>query len=606
MTLLQPHADGKRTRTVDAAIARRTRTGEPTFVLRITAALSIAICLCSCAAMMSTYSRLSQTWDEPNHVATGLEWLQDGRYTLWTENPPLARLAVAIGPFLGGARLPPAGRTPAEIERYPLISYAMGDAVLNEGDSPGRRLVLARAGTLPFFIGMVAIPWFWFGRTRPVAAFLSVATICTLPPMLGHGALATTDVAFAAMFMLYVWRLVAWFDHATPRAAVLLGLCLGLAVATKFTALIFVPTTTVAFVLADALLREDPHALRYTWAHRLRQTACVTAPTACVTVWAVYGFAVGSLLQFPAPVAGWIAYGPAAVGARGRLVNAIVSMPMPAPAFFNGVLVLFRHNAAGHATYALGQASHKGIWYFYPLALSVKTPFAFMVFVAAGLAPVVRRMRAEWWVPGLFGAAAVTLLALSGSSLNLGLRHVLILFPMLSSAAAVGLATTLADMPARRRRTGYVLITALLSWQTLEAARSHPNYLSYFNALARDEPGYFLVDSDLDWGQGVVQLREFLQTRKVKTVHVAYNGTARLCDVAPEVHALPPNTPTAGWVAVSEAQYREVFDLFRDDPPCELRSMHPYAGTKGHWFTWLDRYAPEAIIADSIRVYHIE
>src|SRR5262245_47448928 len=70
-------------------------------------ALITIIVLASTAAIVATYSQLSPTWDEGVHVIAGLEFLQDNRYTYDTDNPPISTVAVAIIPYLQGARLPP-------------------------------------------------------------------------------------------------------------------------------------------------------------------------------------------------------------------------------------------------------------------------------------------------------------------------------------------------------------------------------------------------------------------------------------------------------------------------------------------------------------------
>jgi len=43
------------------------------------------------AAIVSIGHVMAQTYDEPIHVSTGLEWLQRKQYTMWTETPPLKR-----------------------------------------------------------------------------------------------------------------------------------------------------------------------------------------------------------------------------------------------------------------------------------------------------------------------------------------------------------------------------------------------------------------------------------------------------------------------------------------------------------------------------------
>jgi hypothetical protein len=79
--------------------SRRTR-----FVLH---SATVVVALIGMACLGSNRGSLSGTFDESNHLAAGLEWWQFGTYTMWTENPPLARLAIAALPFLAGMRLPP-------------------------------------------------------------------------------------------------------------------------------------------------------------------------------------------------------------------------------------------------------------------------------------------------------------------------------------------------------------------------------------------------------------------------------------------------------------------------------------------------------------------
>ena len=54
--------------------------------------------------IIGTYPVFSHTADEPAHIAAGMELLDRGSFTYEQQHPPLARLAVAIGPYLLGAR----------------------------------------------------------------------------------------------------------------------------------------------------------------------------------------------------------------------------------------------------------------------------------------------------------------------------------------------------------------------------------------------------------------------------------------------------------------------------------------------------------------------
>src|SRR5688572_8347979 len=113
------------------------------------AALAVAA-----AAAVSTYSVFNHTYDEPSHVLTGLEWLERGEFSLEPKHPPLGRVAVALGPWLAGARWPD--------EPYVGESslYRNGNRILYGGEYH-RTLGLARLGALPFLLGALLVAWAW-------------------------------------------------------------------------------------------------------------------------------------------------------------------------------------------------------------------------------------------------------------------------------------------------------------------------------------------------------------------------------------------------------------------------------------------------------------
>src|SRR2546428_11892432 len=62
--------------------------------------------------LVSAYFIFSQAYDEPAHIACGMEWLDKGTLFFQPLHPPLARVDAAIGPYLAGGRLPPGRNLP--------------------------------------------------------------------------------------------------------------------------------------------------------------------------------------------------------------------------------------------------------------------------------------------------------------------------------------------------------------------------------------------------------------------------------------------------------------------------------------------------------------
>jgi len=104
----------------------------------------------------------------------------------------------------------------------------------------------------------------------------------------------------------------------------------------------------------------------------------------------------------------------------------------------------------------------------------------------------------------LLGAALLLFLLLSArTTYNIGVRHALLFFPLAAVAAGASLAS-----PAVRLRRAAAIGALLVA--AVEIASVHPHELSFFNALAGGADGgrRFFVDSNLDWGQDLLRLKE--------------------------------------------------------------------------------------------------
>jgi hypothetical protein len=533
----------------------------------------VAACLAvGVGRIVATYHVFNQTWDEPAHVAAGMEWLDRGRYTYEPLHPPLARIMEALGPRVAGIRS--AGQANVWLE---------GNAILYAGGRYDRNLALARLGVLPFFLLATLVVYAWARRLGGAPAAVSaVLLFTTLPPVLAHAGVATTDMAVTATIALAALCLIRWVEQPTRGRSLALGLTLGLALLSKLSALLFLPAAGVAIALCrrgERAREAGPHAgpSRTT---RLR----LTYAAALLTIWAGYRFAVGPLT---APDAGTAAVAPTALPALDRLARAHV---FPAPALFEGLGQLAAKNRAGHKSYLLGEVRTTGWWYFFPVALAVKTPLPFLLLTAAGLAATWRLLSGVERRRQLEPAAIAfgILLVCLPSRINIGLRHVLPMYPFLAIVAGLGV---VALWRARRAvPAARALAVLLVGWQVVASARTHPDYLAYFNELAGSHPERILVDSDLDDGQDLKRLADTLRARRVPAVSLAYAGSATVAEHGlPPIHWLEPHRPVTGWVAAS------LYSL-------ELGSLD----RPGHDdFAWLDRYRPVAQVGRSIRLYYI-
>ena len=190
----------------------------------------------------STYRIFNHTYDEPAHLACGIEWLDLGTYGLEVQHPPLARIFVGIGPYLNGSR---------SFHNEDLV--AEGSSILYDRDY-WRTLTLARIGMLPFFVLLCLMVWFWTKHLlgKP-AALVAVLLVSNIPPILGHAGVATTDIGVAAMLTAALYTLTLYLENPSARRAGLLGLTIAGAVMAKFSSVAFFPVSLAGFILLRAL-----------------------------------------------------------------------------------------------------------------------------------------------------------------------------------------------------------------------------------------------------------------------------------------------------------------------------------------------------------------
>jgi hypothetical protein len=174
-------------------------------------------------------------------------------------------------------------------------------------------------------------------------------------------------------------------------------------------------------------------------------------------------------------------------------------------------------------TYLLGVVREGAVWTYFPLALLFKLPLG--TWGALLLRPFVRtREQGEHPVPAAWlmtaWAAALLVFALFLTRYNFGIRYLMPLLPL----ACVACSGLLASGVARGLRRAAVACALLLA---VEAGTCAPWFLSFYN-WPSGGPGRgdrLVNDSNVDWGQGLIALRDEMRARGITRVHLAYHGT---------------------------------------------------------------------------------
>jgi hypothetical protein len=553
-------------------------------------AAAALLALLACALCISTYPIFGNFWDEPEHIAAGLVLIDRGEYLYDNQHPPLARLAAAIGPYLAGARI--------HGEPLPIGEAEGRDLLYNSPVSYNTILTLARLGMLPFLLLLLAASWLWVRRWYGApAALLTLLFLVSTPVILGHAAVVALDVPVTAMTMLTLYLLLRWFESPSVGAGLKVGLAAGLAAATKMSAVPFIGVSALSLIALRLLwLRRTPLGwqsprrgapLAWRLPRRLGTAALALLLTGVVML-GIYGPRLVYLTTpdlAPSPALDFLAGHHGVLHDLAYRFAARVPLPLGflmVPTNFLGVQW---HNEHGHLSFLLGRTDLDGWWYFYPVALAVKTPLPLLVLGLSGLGLLAWRGWREHDIytiapPACF--VSILVFCCLYSHINIGVRHVLIAYPLLAIGAGYALGRAWRRWQAL---LAHAAIAGLLLWQLAVLAFAWPDYLAYFNPLAGAHPERILVDSDLDWGgQDLRRLEHVLAARGVQQLWLGYKGTADLTrEPLPAYTLLKPDQPVRGWVAITMLTLQE-----------------NQAG-----YGWLLRYQPVQRVGKSFNLYYI-
>jgi len=529
----------------------------------------------------------SPTWDEPGYLGLGPYLLNHGRWDVpgAGSHPPLSYYLQGL-PFLRPVyalvekhwSYPPLTRRDLSFVRSADVDR--GNAILLDPRYDGEILLwLCRMTCLLSASGLLFCLWRWAHDLHGGAgATVALGAACLSPNMLAYAALVTTDFPLAATYFAAFYGLRRFLLRPDGWWLLIAGMLGGMALASKLSALIWLPTTALLLGWTVWLGPQESRRRLGRWASPFAESIATPrllpwlgaamagiglVMTAFAVVWVVYGFRV-----------------------------------MPYWTVFSSQLWDLSY---GHEAYLLGQYSTVGWWYYFPIAFLAKTPVATLVLGLWGSIALLRD-RPRLWDHGLLllpPAIFFTVFVLSKGK-AIGLRYLLPVYPFLFVIAGGAIRTSWSRAP-RWRRLG---VAGLGAAMLLTIARIHPDHLAYFNEPAGGPDGghRILVDSNLDWGQDLKGLKAWMDEHDVPRVKLSYFGSAdpALYDLDYEwlpSYLLPdegPKTvelPTTGWIAISVTNRVGVY-------------MDIYGHGKS-LFDWLDTYEPVARIGHTIWVYRI-
>ncbi|MCP4590474.1 MAG: hypothetical protein GY842_07010 [bacterium] len=457
----------------------------------------------------SSAARKSVTVDEFALLPNGVALLKAGAFNIDCGVPPLAKMLFA---------LPVVACTQAKLDTEAASAqgsgFRCGRQFVTENRADYHKIFLTgRSVSIVVLLGTCLLSWGFARRLYGGGgALVTVVFVCLSPNLLAHGRLVTTDIYLTGAVVGVLWAFDGLLRNPVWWRALGCGLPLGAAVLCKFTGVllfVFLPMGALGmcFWRSSRFIEDDRSVV-------LQRRTLGWGVVSLVVAIAVINLGYGCRGTFM-PL-GDYAFSATMFQNVQRVLPGWLPLPLPYYLVLGCDTQLAQQ---GYDAYLLGEFSQTGFGHYYLVGLLVKTPVPLLVLTVLALAVRPRFMLRE--VPMLTVGVLLFAFMSWGSHKNIGVRYLLFGVPIVC--------IWIGRLAAKPLGCGRVVAGALVCgvvWMLAAALTIWPNYLAYFNVPSGGPAcGHrYLLDSNLDWGQDLIALGEYMEDEGIDSVDLAYFG----------------------------------------------------------------------------------
>lgn len=563
--------------------------------------------------------------DEIPHIGAGYSYIADHTFQFNPEHPPLAK-------DVAGLALLPLKINPEFLSSY----NASRPGTVNDQWNFGRQLIfhsgvdpatIVHFAKVPLILFFILSGWLIFlwskrtfnSRTGLVAVFLFAFS----PTVIAHSRFVTTDVPalFGILFATYFF--IQYLKEQSNINFWLASVSFGVALLTKFSTFLLIPY----FLLM---------ALVWVWAQNngyikptirlVTKTILIMAVGFIVIVGPIYQLQIFNyppaqqkndaevtLRNYPFPI-------------LSKTVIWASDKPIlrPYAEWGLGMAMVFQRAEGGNNTYFMGKFSNQSFKAYFPVVYVLKEPIPFLLLLLSSIwigwrawrnnrESFKNKIKDHFPIFAMLLWIFIYVATSINANLNIGIRHLIPIYGFIFILVAGGIERFAQNYESRirnqesgnkkglLRNSYFIILVLLLFWYLIEFISVYPYYLTYFNQFAGGPAGghRYVVDSNLDWGQDLQRLDDFIEKNNIDKIYLDYFGWAEqsyyLGDAFvwimggkyTSTEGFLKDNPNGGWLGVSASFYQE----------STVKPINPYA--------WLKNIKPTAVIGNSIFVWYI-
>lgn len=542
----------------------------------------------------------SPSWDEGDHIYAGYMNWKHREYSLNPEHPPLVKLVATLPLLPLDLKIAPRQGRYFKSESYYGGRYLLFHNDPKYGGHYSADTLLFRIHmTVLVFALVLALLLFLAGREMfgATAGLIAMTLFVFDPTVLTNAPFVTTDMGAACGFFAAVYTFYRFVKQMRWTRAAVCGLVVGLALTTKHSAIV-IPALLFLLAAGDIAGRWKA-ARRWPGRDAARMLAGLVAISAIAlfVLWGMYSFRyamhpAGVLMPSLADEMG------TAPSAMKIFITFCAHHHLLPESYLFG-LADVRKVGLHMPAYIFGKLYAHGEWFYFPAILSLKWSVGVLGLLALAIYAFatgrVRRPRELFFMtlPAVFYLAIAM-----ASSENIGVRHVLPVFPFVFALAAGGSGWLL-----RHRRVWAYPIAVLLLWHVVASMRMFPNYMPYANVLwgGPTKTHLYFSDSATEWGQELKWTKQWLDVHNIRQCWFAYFPAPFLL---PSDYGIPckllPTEDTKGEedISVPPIVHGPILISFADLNGFEFgtKLRNPYQS--------LFERQPDAVIANGVAVFY--
>ena len=459
----------------------------------------------------------SLTFDEGDHIFSGYMSLKHHDFGLNPEHPPLVKMIAAI-PLLGMNLHEPQ----LQNRYFKNEAYLSGRDFIFQNDY--EKVIFCARMAASLFALLVAVLAFLTAREMfgTGAGFITLVLIVFEPNFLAHGALVTTDTGAAAALLASIYAFYRYVKSPSWGRVVVLGLAAGLFFIVKHSAVLLPPMLILLAITELLRRRRAGDESRLHQAARLGGAIVIAGIIAAGVMWVCYGF------RYAARPVGW-QLNPGLQETLGNLrpaeakVITMMARSKVLPESWLYGLADVRSVANTWPSYMFGKVYAHGVWFYFPVAFLIKATLTTLIFLALIVYAIATgKLRGGREILFLTVPPALYFLISMTSSLNIGVRHILLVFIfvlVLAGGAAWSLIQT--------DRRWVLPMAALMLFHVVSSLQAFPtSYIPYANEAWGGPANIhkYLTDSTTDWAQQLKAVKRYVDERGIKECWFAYTA----------------------------------------------------------------------------------